>query len=103
SLAKSCDLVLVVGSPNSSNSNRLREIAEKHGLPAYLIDGAEDIDQSWLTGKQTIGVTAGASAPEVLVESVIEQLKGWGAQAVVEAQGKSEEVVFALPKSLAGE
>ncbi|MCG8029596.1 MAG: 4-hydroxy-3-methylbut-2-enyl diphosphate reductase [Candidatus Thiodiazotropha taylori] len=103
SLAKSCDLVLVVGSPNSSNSNRLREIAEKHGLPAYLIDGAEDIDQSWLTGKQTIGVTAGASAPEVLVESVIEQLKGWGAQAVFEAQGKSEEVVFALPKSLAGQ
>ncbi|MEW8625525.1 MAG: 4-hydroxy-3-methylbut-2-enyl diphosphate reductase [Candidatus Thiodiazotropha sp.] len=99
-LAKSCDLVLVVGSPNSSNSNRLREIAEKHGPPAYLIDGAHDIDQAWLTGKNAIGVTAGASAPEVLVESVIEQLKKWGAETVIESQGKSEEVVFALPKSL---
>jgi 4-hydroxy-3-methylbut-2-enyl diphosphate reductase len=99
-LAKSCDLVLVVGSPNSSNSNRLREIAEKHGRPAYLIDGAHDIDQHWLIGKNAIGVTAGASAPEVLVESVIEQLRKWGAENVVETQGKSEEVVFALPKSL---
>lgn len=99
-LAKSCDLVLVVGSPNSSNSNRLREIAEKHGPPAYLIDGAHDIHQHWLIGKNAIGVTAGASAPEVLVESVIEQLRKWGAEKVVETQGKSEEVVFALPKSL---
>ncbi len=102
-LAESCDLVLVVGSPNSSNSNRLREIAEKHGPPAYLIDGAQDIDQAWLTGKEAIGVTAGASAPEVLVENVIEQLKKWGAETVIENQGKSEEVVFALPKSLAGQ
>jgi 4-hydroxy-3-methylbut-2-enyl diphosphate reductase len=99
-LARSCDLVLVVGSPNSSNSNRLREIAEKHGPPAYLIDGAQDIDQTWLMDKQIIGVTAGASAPEILVESVIEQLTHWGAQTVIETQGKSEEVVFALPKSL---
>lgn len=101
-LATSCDLVLVVGSPNSSNSNRLREIAEKHGVPAYLIDGAEDINHTWLKGKKTIGVTAGASAPEILVANVIEQLKQWGAESVIETQGESEEVVFALPKSLIG-
>ncbi|MBT2988310.1 MAG: 4-hydroxy-3-methylbut-2-enyl diphosphate reductase [Candidatus Thiodiazotropha sp. (ex Ctena orbiculata)] len=99
-LASQCDLVLVVGSPNSSNSNRLREIAEKNGLPAYLIDGADDIDSSWLQGKHRIGVTAGASAPEVLVENVIERLKDWGAQQVVETQGIEEQVVFAIPKSL---
>ncbi|MES9968647.1 MAG: 4-hydroxy-3-methylbut-2-enyl diphosphate reductase [Candidatus Thiodiazotropha sp.] len=102
-LAKQCDLVLVVGSPNSSNSNRLREIAEKNGPPAYLIDGAEDIDPSWLEGKHQIGVTAGASAPEILVENVLEKLKEWGAEKVIEAQGKEEQVVFALPKSLLGE
>ncbi|MCU7918672.1 MAG: 4-hydroxy-3-methylbut-2-enyl diphosphate reductase [Candidatus Thiodiazotropha sp. (ex Epidulcina cf. delphinae)] len=101
-LARTCDLVLVVGSPNSSNSNRLREIAEKHGPPAYLIDGAQDIDPDWLTGKQRIGVTAGASAPEILVESVIERLRKWGAESVTESQGKPEEVVFALPKALVG-
>ena len=99
-LARSCDLVLVVGSPNSSNSNRLREIAEKHGVPAYLIDGAEYINPAWLHDKHLIGVTAGASAPEILVENVIEQLKTWGAKEVNEAQGKPERVVFALPKSL---
>ncbi|PVV05517.1 MAG: 4-hydroxy-3-methylbut-2-enyl diphosphate reductase [gamma proteobacterium symbiont of Ctena orbiculata] len=102
-LAKQCDLVLVVGSPNSSNSNRLREIAEKNGLPAYLIDGAENIDPGWLDGKHQIGVTAGASAPEILVENVLEKLKEWGAEKVIEAQGKEEQVVFALPKSLLGE
>jgi 4-hydroxy-3-methylbut-2-enyl diphosphate reductase len=102
-LAKQCDLVLVVGSPNSSNSNRLREIAEKFGPPAYLIDGADDIDPSWLEGKQQIGVTAGASAPEILVENVIERLRTWGAGQVVEARGKEEQVVFAIPKSLSGE
>jgi 4-hydroxy-3-methylbut-2-enyl diphosphate reductase len=99
-LAKNCDLVLVVGSPNSSNSNRLREIAEKHGRQAYLIDGAQDINPAWLADKETIGVTAGASAPEILVENVLEQLKQWGAKQVIETQGKPEEVVFALPKSL---
>jgi 4-hydroxy-3-methylbut-2-enyl diphosphate reductase len=99
-LAKQCDLVLVVGSPNSSNSNRLKEIAEKHGPPAYLIDGADDINPQWLDGVDQIGVTAGASAPEVLVENVIEKLKTWGAEKVVEGQGKEEQVVFALPKSL---
>ncbi len=101
-LARSCDLVLVVGSPNSSNSNRLREIAEKHGLPAYLIDGADDIDPQWLANKKHIGVTAGASAPEILVENVIEQLRQRGAKSVIETQGKPEKVVFALPKSLMG-
>jgi 4-hydroxy-3-methylbut-2-en-1-yl diphosphate reductase len=99
-LARQCDLVLVVGSPNSSNSNRLREIAEKHGTPAYLIDGAEDIKQAWLEGKRQIGVTAGASAPEVLVESVIDQLTAWGASGFLENKGKREEVVFSLPKEL---
>jgi 4-hydroxy-3-methylbut-2-enyl diphosphate reductase len=99
-LAKQCDLVLVVGSPNSSNSNRLREIAEKLGPPSYLIDGAEDIDPDWLKGKHHIGVTAGASAPENLVEHVINKLKEWGAVKVVENLGKEEKVVFGLPKSL---
>ena len=99
-LANLCDLVLVVGSPNSSNSNRLREIAEKHGTPAYLIDGPEDIDKSWLENSAQVGLTAGASAPEVLVESVVEKLKEWGATESIEARGKREEVVFSLPKEL---
>ncbi len=99
-LAGHCDLVLVVGSPNSSNSNRLREIAEKQGLPAYLIDGPEDIEQEWLNGVGTIGLTAGASAPEVLVESVIDKLKVWGATSVENDGGEPEDVVFALPKTL---
>ena len=99
-LASRCDLVLVVGSPNSSNSNRLREIAEKHGTPAYLIDGPEDIDQSWLKNSTHVGLTAGASAPEILVESVVEKLKEWGVTDSREAQGKREEVVFSLPKEL---
>lgn len=100
-LAARCDLVLVVGSPNSSNSNRLKEIAEKQGLPAYLIDGPEDIQKAWLADVETIGLTAGASAPEVLVESVIEQLKAWGADGVENDGGRPESVVFALPKNLA--
>ncbi|KRT56454.1 4-hydroxy-3-methylbut-2-enyl diphosphate reductase [endosymbiont of Ridgeia piscesae] len=99
-LAEQCDLVLVVGSPNSSNSNRLCEIAKKHSTPAYLIDGAEDIDRSWLAGKARIGVSAGASAPEVLVERVLERLQEWGADQVNEGAGKTEEVVFSLPKAL---
>lgn len=99
-LARRCDLVLVVGSPNSSNSNRLREIAEKHGTPAYLIDGATDIRQEWIEGIDRIGVTAGASAPEVLVENVISQLQTWGVKPVHEHKGKREEVVFSLPKEL---
>jgi 4-hydroxy-3-methylbut-2-enyl diphosphate reductase len=99
-LAHKSDLVLVVGSPNSSNSNRLREIAEKLGKPAYLIDGAEDINKNWLEGVQNIGVTAGASAPEDLVQSVISQLKEWGGITVTENQGIQEKVTFSLPKEL---
>ncbi|RLJ21478.1 4-hydroxy-3-methylbut-2-enyl diphosphate reductase [bacterium endosymbiont of Escarpia laminata] len=99
-LAERCDMVLVVGSPNSSNSNRLREIADKYGTPAYLIDGPEDIDKSWLEGKAHIGVTAGASAPEVLVKTVTDQLMQWGAAKVNESSGKREEVVFSLPQAL---
>lgn len=99
-LAEQCKLMLVVGSPNSSNSNRLREIAEKHGATAYLIDGPQDIKKEWLQGIDRIGVTAGASAPEVLVESVVEQLMAWGATKAEESQGKREKVVFSLPKEL---
>ena len=99
-LAARSDLVLVVGSPNSSNSNRLREIAEKLGKHAYLIDGAEDIDKSWLNGVDNVGVTAGASAPEELVQRVIEQLKAWGATTVTEHDGIQEQVTFSLPKAL---
>jgi 4-hydroxy-3-methylbut-2-enyl diphosphate reductase len=102
-LAAKCDLVLVVGSPNSSNSNRLKEIAEKQRRPAYLIDGPEDIRRSWLQDVETVGLSAGASAPEVLVENVIKQLRDWGAGTVEEDSGKPETVVFALPKNLLGE
>ena len=100
-LSAQCDLILVVGSPNSSNSTRLMEISEKVGVPSYLIDNASEIKKEWLGGKQCIGVTAGASAPEVLVEAVINQLKDWGADTVEEAPGKIEKVVFSLPKELA--
>ncbi|MBL4743105.1 MAG: 4-hydroxy-3-methylbut-2-enyl diphosphate reductase [Cycloclasticus sp.] len=99
-LAEKSDLVLVVGSPNSSNSNRLREIAEKLGKNSYLIDGAEDIDKNWLEGVNNIGVTAGASAPEELVQRVIEQLKEWGGKTVTENHGIQEKVTFSLPKTL---
>ena len=100
-LSEQCDLILVVGSTNSSNSTRLMEISEKVGVPSYLIDNASEIKQEWLDGKQCIGVTAGASAPEVLVEAVINQLKEWGADSVDEAPGKIEKVVFSLPRELA--
>ena len=99
-LAGKCDLVLVVGSPNSSNSNRLKEIALKLGKPAYLIDGPDDILADWLSGAQTIGLTAGASAPEVLVGQVVQRLRAWGADAVEENRGKPEQVTFGLPKNL---
>jgi 4-hydroxy-3-methylbut-2-enyl diphosphate reductase len=99
-LAEKSDLILVVGSPNSSNSNRLREIAEQLGKPAYLIDTYEDLDRSWLEGIDVIGVTAGASAPEILVQQVIEQLKKWGGETVMENEGIEEKVVFSLPKNL---
>ena len=99
-LSDECDLVLVVGSPNSSNSNRLREIAEKRNIPAYLIDVAEDIDPKWLEGKQRIGVTAGASAPEILVDRVIDRLKELGVEIMPDNRGILEDVTFVLPKEL---
>jgi len=99
-LAGGCDLLLVVGSPNSSNSNRLRELAERMGTSAYLIDGADDLRREWFTGRQKIGITAGASAPEVLVQGVIERLREWGASEVVELDGQPENVTFAMPKEL---
>lgn len=100
-LVRQCDLILVVGSQTSSNSTRLKEIAEKQGLPAYLIDSADEIRREWLDGRQRIGVTAGASAPEVLVEQVVARLREWGGTLVTEAPGKREQVVFSLPRELA--
>ena len=100
-LAKECDLVLVVGSPNSSNSNRLRELALHLGADSYMIDNASQLKPEWLQGKQKIGVTAGASAPEVLVQEVLAKLKEWGVDQVTELQGKEENVVFPRPKALA--
>ena len=99
-LAATCDLMLVVGSPNSSNSNRLRELAERMGAEAYLLDGAEDINPAWLKGKSRIGVTAGASAPEVLVQEVIDGLCALGAQLPVEVAGRPENITFSLPREL---
>ena len=100
-LATRCDLLLVVGSPNSSNSNRLRELAEKQGCTAYLIDGAADIQRDWLADNPRIGLTAGASAPEILVEQVVARLRAWGVSEVEEQDGIREQVVFALPRELA--
>ncbi len=99
-LAGQADLVLVVGSSNSSNSNRLRELAEKQGVPAFLVDGAADIREEWLDGRTRIGVTAGASAPESLVQEVIAHLRTSGAASVRHIDGEPENVVFALPKEL---
>ncbi len=92
--------MLVVGSPNSSNSNRLRELAERMGAEAHLLDRAADIDPAWLSGKQRIGITAGASAPEVLVQEVVERLVELGAEAPVEVVGRPENVTFSLPREL---
>ena len=99
-LAVDCDLVLVVGSPNSSNSNRLRELSERMGTPAYLIDGADEIRPEWLEGVTNIGVTAGASAPDVLVQQVIQHLRDSGATGVQELDGREENIVFSMPKEL---
>ena len=99
-LARECDLVLVVGSPNSSNSNRLRELAERDGVPAYLIDGADEIDPAWLAGKPRVGVTAGASAPDVLVQGVLDRLRALGGGEARELAGEPENMVFALPREL---
>ncbi len=99
-LAERCELVLVVGSPNSSNSNRLREVAERNGATAYLIDNAEEIQREWLAGKRRIGLTAGASAPEVLVQEVVARLKEWGVESVEDFVTRPEQVVFKLPEGL---
>ena len=99
-MAPQVDLVIVVGSPNSSNSNRLREVAEKKGVPAHMVDNAAQIDAGWLAGKRRIGVTAGASAPEVLVQAVIDRLKECGAKNVRTLEGAEENVTFPLPKGL---
>lgn len=101
-MAPQCDLVIVVGSPNSSNSNRLREVARSRGTESYMIDNAGELRVEWLAGKRRIGVTAGASAPEVLVEAVIARLKGLGAQRVSALPGIQEDVVFSLPRALGG-
>lgn len=99
-LALECDLVLVVGSPNSSNSNRLRELAERCGAVSYLIDGPEDLNERWFDSAKSVGITAGASAPEVLVADVIRGLKTLGASEPVELSGREENISFSLPKEL---
>jgi len=100
-LARQCDVVIVVGSPNSSNSNRLREVAQQQGVPAYMVDNAMELKSEWVAGKRTVGVTAGASAPEVLVKQVVEKLRELGAESVGELSGISEKVTFPLPRALA--
>ena len=99
-LAKDCDLVIVVGSPNSSNSNRLREVAQNQGAESYMVDNASYLDPAWLEGKKRIGVSAGASAPEILIKEVIEKLQQLTHAEVTELQGVVESVVFQLPKNL---
>jgi len=99
-LVEACDVVVVVGSQSSSNSNRLREIAEKAGKPGYLVDGPEDLRPEWFAGAQSVGVTAGASAPELLVQRVVARLREWGGQDAEEIDGREESVVFALPREL---
>lgn len=99
-LAEQCSVVLVVGSPNSSNSNRLRELAERMGAQAYLIDNAGQIQRDWLDGINAVGLTAGASAPEVLIRQVVDQLKAWGGVDPTELAGRPENVVFSMPREL---
>jgi len=99
-LVDGCDVVVVVGSRSSSNSNRLREIAEKNGKAGYLVDGPDDLRPEWFEGKQAVGVTAGASAPELLVQRVVARLREWGGQGAEEVVGREENVVFALPREL---
>jgi 4-hydroxy-3-methylbut-2-en-1-yl diphosphate reductase len=100
-LAPQCDVVIVVGSPTSSNSNRLREVAENLGVPAYMVDYADEIKAEWVAGKSRVGLTAGASAPEILVREVIRRLNDLGIGAVSNLDGAQEKVAFALPKGLA--
>ncbi|MCZ6538030.1 MAG: 4-hydroxy-3-methylbut-2-enyl diphosphate reductase [Gammaproteobacteria bacterium] len=100
SLVRQCNVILVVGSPNSSNSNRLREIAEKNGKTGYLVDGPDDLQREWFSENDIVGVTAGASAPELLVRQVIDRLMEWGGKTATEQKGREEHVVFTLPKVL---
>jgi 4-hydroxy-3-methylbut-2-en-1-yl diphosphate reductase len=99
-LLAQCDVLIVVGSRSSSNSNRLRELAERTGVPGYLVDGPDELQREWLSGKASVGVTAGASAPEVLVQKVVERLRSWGGQLPTELLGNEETVVFGLPREL---
>ncbi len=101
-LVAACDVLVVVGSQSSSNSNRLREIATMRGIPGYLVDGADDLRREWFEGKKAVGVTAGASAPEALVQQVVARLREWGGQEGVEVVGREEKVVFGLPQALRG-
>jgi 4-hydroxy-3-methylbut-2-enyl diphosphate reductase len=101
-LLSQCDLLIVVGSRTSSNSNRLRELADRSGIPGYLVDGADDLKREWVVGKQAVGVTAGASAPELLVQQVIERLRSWGGELPAELAGTEEHVIFGLPRALRG-
>jgi 4-hydroxy-3-methylbut-2-enyl diphosphate reductase len=100
-MAPQCEVVIVVGSPNSSNSNRLREVAEHMGAHAYMVDRAADLRPEWIAGKRRVGVTAGASAPQVLVDELIARLKELGAGSVRQLEGITERVVFTLPRELA--
>jgi len=95
-----CDVLLVVGSRTSSNSNRLRELADRAGVPGYLIDGPQDLRAEWFAGKQAVGVTAGASAPELLVQQVVDHLARWGGERPTEVVGREERVFFTLPREL---
>ena len=99
-LLENCDVLIVVGSATSSNSNRLRELADRLGMPGYLVDGPDELHREWFEGKKSIGVTAGASAPELLVQQVIERLRSWGADAPQELFGREERVIFGLPREL---
>jgi 4-hydroxy-3-methylbut-2-enyl diphosphate reductase len=99
-LLEQCDVLLVVGSRTSSNSNRLRELADRSGIPGYLIDGPDDLRREWFAGKDAVGVTAGASAPELLVQQVVERLRSWGGDAPQETVGREENVFFTLPRDL---
>ncbi|MGB5133169.1 MAG: 4-hydroxy-3-methylbut-2-enyl diphosphate reductase, partial [Steroidobacteraceae bacterium] len=97
-----CDVLVVVGSQSSSNSNRLREIATTRGIAGYLVDGADDLRREWFEGKKAVGVTAGASAPETLVQQVVARLREWGGLEGVEVIGREEKIVFGLPQALRG-
>lgn len=99
-LLERCDVLVVVGSTTSSNSNRLRELADRAGIPGYLVDGPENLRQEWFTDRQAVGVTAGASAPELLVQQVVERLRSWGGTSPQVVVGREENVVFSLPKAL---